>query len=228
MSEQNFDLIAREYDAALPAHVVEHYLAKRVGYIVDNCPPGDALDVGCGTGALAGRLASSGFRVTGLDPSQGMLDVMAETEPSVRRVRGDGAQLPFDDGSFDLTLTVAALHHIADPEAVHRTLTEMVRVTRAGGRIVIWDHNPRNPYWKSLMARVPQDDGSERLVPEAEIERGLRDGGAEILSSRQLGLVPDFAPPAMLGAAAALERLAERAPLARRLCAHNVVLARKP
>ena len=77
------------------------------------------------------------------------------------------------------------------------------------------------------MARVPQDDGSERLVSQAEIESGLREGGAEILSSRQLGLVPDFVPPAMLGAAARLEAAAERTPLVRRLCAHNVVLARR-
>jgi SAM-dependent methyltransferase len=227
VSEENFDLIAEQYDEALPAHVVEHYLAKRVDYIVENCPPGRALDVGCGTGALAGRLARSGFDVTGIDPSQGMLDVMAESEPEVRSVRGDGTQLPFDDESFDLTLTVAALHHIADPDAVRKTLAEMARVTRVDGRLVIWDHNPRNPYWKSLMARVPQDDGSERLVPEAEIERGLSEGGAEILSSRQLGLVPDFVPPALLGGSAALERAAERTPLLRRLCAHNVVLARK-
>jgi SAM-dependent methyltransferase len=227
VSEENFDLIAREYDEALPAHVVEHYLAKRVRYIGENCAPGRALDVGCGTGALAGRLSRSGFTVTGIDPSQGMLDVMAESEPEVKGVRGDGAELPFEDGSFDVALTVAALHHIADPDAVRRTLVEMARVTRAGGRLVIWDHNPRNPYWKNLMARVPQDDGSERLVSQAEIESGLREGGAEILSSRQLGLVPDFVPPAMLGAARALEGVAERAPLARRLCAHNVVLARK-
>ncbi len=226
MSEENFDLIAREYDEALPAHVVEHYLGKRVDYVVEHCPPGRALDVGCGTGVLAGRLSRAGFEMTGIDPSQGMLDVMAESEPQVSGVRGDGAELPFDDQSFDLTLTVAALHHIADPDAVRRTLVEMARVTRVGGRLVIWDHNPRNPYWKNLMARVPQDDGSERLVSEAEIEGGLREGGAEILSSRQLGLVPDFVPPAMLGAAVRFEAVAERTPLVRRLCAHNVVLAR--
>lgn len=227
MSEENFDLIAEHYDEALPAHVVEHYLAKRVAYITENCAPGKALDVGCGTGVLAGRLSRSGFTVTGIDPSQGMLDVMAESEPAVSGVRGDGASLPFEDGSFDVALTVAALHHIADPDAVRRTLVEMARVTRVGGRLVIWDHNPRNPYWQNLMARVPQDDGSERLVSEAEIEAGLRAGGAKILSSRQLGLVPDFVPPAMLGAAAAVESVAERAPLVRRLCAHNVVLARR-
>jgi SAM-dependent methyltransferase len=155
-----------------------------------------------------------------------MLDVMAKTEPTVTGVRGDGAELPFGDDSFDLVTTIAALHHIADPHAVRSTLKEMARVTRPGGRIVVWDHNPRNPYWRSLMKRVPQDDGSERLIPEAEVLGGLRAGGAEIISSEVLGLVPEFVPPAMMGAARVGERLAERTPGLRRLCAHNVVLAR--
>lgn len=227
MSEKNFDLIAREYDDSLPPHVVRHYLDKRVAYILENCPRGRALDVGCGTGVLAGRLAGAGFDVTGLDPSQGMLDVMAETEPEVTGVRGDGAELPFGEAEFDVVTTVAALHHIADPAAVHATLGEMARVTCPGGRIVVWDHNPRNPYWRNLMKRVPQDDGSERLIAEEEVVRGLRDGGAEIVSSRQLGLVPDFVPPSLLGAMQRGERLAERTPGLRRLCAHNVVLARR-
>ncbi len=228
MSEENFDRIAHEYDEALPAHVVEHYLAKRVRYIAEHCPPpGRALDVGCGTGVLAGRLSRSGFTVTGLDPSQGMLDVMTESEPEVEGVRGEGTELPFEDESFDLATVVAALHHVADPDAVRATLIEMVRVTRPGGRIVVWDHNPRNPYWRNLMARVPQDDGSERLIPEAEIVGALRHGGAQILSSSQLGLVPDFVPLALLGVARAGERLVERVPGLRRLCAHNVVLARR-
>ncbi len=80
-------------------------------------------------------------------------------------------------GSFDLVLTVAALHHIADPVAVRATLAEMVRVCRPGGRIVVWDHNPRNPDWKLLMARVPQDDGTERLIGEREVLDGIRSGG---------------------------------------------------
>ena len=102
----------------------------------------------------------------------------------------------------------------------------MARVTRPDGRIVIWDHNPRNPYWKFLMERVPQDDGSERLIPEEEIVSALRAGGAEILGSSQLGLVPDFVPPPLLGAARAGEWVVERVPGLRRLCAHNVILAR--
>jgi ubiquinone/menaquinone biosynthesis C-methylase UbiE len=225
VSRSHFDVIAGEYDASLPAHVVEHYLTKRERYVLARCPPGRGLDVGCGTGALAARLAAAGYAMTGADPSEGMLAVLRSRAPAVAAVRASGVALPFDDGTFDVVLSVATMHHIADPADVRATLTEMVRVARPGGRILVWDHNPRNPYWKRLMARVPQHTGEERLIPEAEVVGGLRAGGAEILRSEPLGLVPDFVPPRALPPAALAERVVERTPLVRRLCAHNVVLA---
>jgi len=228
MSSSHFDEIAGLYDESLPAHVVEHYLRKRVRYVVEMCPPGKALDVGCGTGVLASRLARAGYAMTGVDPSPGMLEILRSRTPGLVAVEGSGTALPFDDDGFDLVLSVATFHHIADPGDVRRTLAEMVRVARPGGRILVWDHNPRNPYWGRLMARVPQDTGEERLIPEAEVLDGLRAGGAQIVRSDQLGLVPEFVPPAGLRAAAAVERGVERTPLIRWLGAHNVVLAAKP
>lgn len=226
-TSQHFDEIAHEYDESLPPHVVEHYLAKRVAFVRELMPSGKILDVGCGTGVLAGRLAAAGYDVTGVDPSAGMLEHVGESGDGVEAVLGDATDLPFDEGTFDLTMCVAVMHHVADPEAVHRSLGEMVRVTRPGGLVLVWDHNPRNPYWKNLMARVPQDDGSERLIPEAEVIDGLVEGGASVVSSDQLGLVPDFVPPRLLGLAAGAERVTERIPGLRRLCAHNVVIARR-
>ena len=228
MTEETFDRIAHEYDEAFAPHIVEHYLDKRVAYIRDHCGSGRVLDVGCGTGILAARLAGVGFDVTGLDPSHGMLEVMGESGPPSPRVRGDGAALPFASGSFDVAVTVAALHHVASVEGVRQTLIEMVRVVRPGGHVVVWDHNPRNPYWKILMEKVPQDDGSERLVPEAEVLDGLAAGGAVIVGSSQLGLVPDFLPKSLLRPTQVVEKVVERTPGLRRLCAHNVVLARRP
>jgi SAM-dependent methyltransferase len=227
VSDSHFDSIATVYDESLPAHVVEHYLRKRTAFITGTCPPGPALDVGCGTGALAERLAGCGYEMTGIDPSDGMLQILRRRCPAVRAIKASGTSLPFEDDSFDLVLTVATLHHIADPEPVGQTLAEMVRVLRPAGRIVVWDHNPRNPYWGRLMARVPQDTGEERLIGEQELVSGLRAAGARILASRQLGLVPDFTPAALLGAAAALERAFERTPSVSRLAAHNVVVASK-
>lgn len=227
MSVSHFDAIAGEYDETLPAHIVEHYLTKRTRYILAHCPRGSGLDVGCGTGTLAARLVAAGLRMTGADPSTGMLEVMRRRAPEVAAVEASGTALPFADDSFDLVLTVAALHHIADAGAVRQTLGEMTRVATPGGRIIVWDHNPRNPYWRHLMARVPQDTGDERLVPEAEVLAGLRAAGARILRSDQLGVVPDFTPPRALYAAAQLERVFERVPVLHRLAAHNVILATK-
>ena len=77
-------------------------------------------------------------------------------------------------------------------------LAEMVRVTRPGGRILVWDHNPLNRYWPLLMRRVPQDNGSERLVPMAELTAGLEGVGATVLRAERLGFMPEFVPRRLL------------------------------
>jgi len=228
MTATHFDSVADVYDESLPAHVVEHYLAKRTAFVLEHCPRGKALDVGCGTGVLAARLADAGYAMSGADPSGGMLDHLRRRRPDITAVQASGTDLPFEPDSFDVVLSVATFHHIAEPGAVRDTLAEMVRVCRPDGRVLIWDHNPRNPYWRVLMKRVPQDTGDERLIPEAEILAGLQAAGAQILSSAQFGLVPDFVPPRALPIAARLERRVERTRLIRRLGAHNVVLATKP
>jgi SAM-dependent methyltransferase len=229
MTETHFDDVAAVYDETLPGHVIEHYIEKRARFVTEaSPPPGRVLDVGCGTGVLADRLAGSGYEVVGLDPSEGMLDVMRERAPQVEAVHGSGTEMPFEDGEFDLSLSVATMHHIADRDLVQSALQEMVRVVKPGGRILVWDHNPRNPYWPYLMKRVPQDSGEERLVDLGELLAGLEAGGARPVQVEQLGLVPDFTPRRLLRPAAALERAAEHTPVLRRRCAHNVVLAEKP
>ncbi len=225
--QTDFDAIAEAYDQSLPAHVVEHYLRKRLAFIREHTEPGPALDLGSGTGLLAERVAAAGYGVVALDQSRGMLGQLRRRRPGFPAVVAGGEALPFGDGVFDLTYCVAVMHHVAEPAAVRRTLAEMARVTRPGGRVIVWDHNPRNPYWPLLMARVPQDTGAERLIPEAEIVAGLGAGGARPITRAQLGLVPDFAPPALMPLVATLERAVEAVPGLRRLCAHNVVLAVK-
>ena len=106
--------------------------------------------------------------------------------------------MPFDDGEFDLSVSVATMHHIADPDSVRRALAEMVRVVRPGGKVIVWDHNPRNPYWPYLMKRVPQDRGDERLVGVDELSTGSAGAGRSPYRSPQLGMVPDFVPERLL------------------------------
>jgi SAM-dependent methyltransferase len=223
----DFDAIADIYDGVFPPHVQEHYLQRRVRYIRQHAPAATAIDVGAGTGILAERLADAGMDVVALDPFPGMLEQLRRRRPGVQTVVAHGEAIPFPDNNFDLAYSVAVMHHIADPGKVRRTLAEMVRVTRPGGRIVIWDHNPRNPYWPNLMKRVPQDVGSERLASMEELLAGLTAAGATIVRAERLGMMPEFMPQALLPVAALLERGVEATPGLRSYCAHNVVVASK-
>jgi ubiquinone/menaquinone biosynthesis C-methylase UbiE len=224
-----YDGVAPHYDDAIPRHVAQHYLRKRVALVGEYVPPGaKVLDVGCGTGTLAAALRAAGYAVYGVDQSAGMLGQMGRSARGTP-VAGLCQGLPFGDGGFDLAITVATLHHITDPHRIAETIGEMCRVTRAGGHVVIWDHNPNNPYWPILMKRVPQDTGEERLVPQAEIVGDLRASGiAETqIRARRSGLMPDFTPPRLVKVVALVEAVVERVPGLNIFCAHNVVVAHK-
>ena len=229
VEQTNFDAIAGIYDAVFPPHIIEHYLRRRASYVLRQAAAQgqSALDVGAGTGLLAERLSDLGLGVVALDPFPQMLGQLRQRRPDIETVVAHGDDIPFPDDVFDLTYSVAVMHHIAEPSQLRRTLSEMVRVTRPGGRILVWDHNPLNPYWSLLMRRVPQDTGAERLVPLPELAAGLQEAGADILCTERLGLMPEFVPRWLLGPAAAIERAVEATPGLRCFCAHNVVLAIK-
>ncbi len=226
-NQTDFDTVADAYDDSLPHHVMDHYLDKRAEFIRRHVAPGRVVDVGCGTGVLAARLSDDGYDVTGVDPFRGMLKYLKKRRPGIDAVHAFGQRLPFGDDSFDLAYCVAVMHHVADPEAVRETVLEMTRVTKPGGHILIWDHNPRNPYWPILMKRVPQDTGAERLIPEKEFLEALHAGGAKPIVVQPHSLIPDFAPRRLMPLAIRTESIVERAPLLNRLCAHNVILAVK-
>lgn len=94
------------------------------------------LDVGTGTGAMAraaARLVGSSGRVTGIDPSPGMLRE-ATRRHAMAMTRGIAEALPFRDAAFDAVSMGYALRYLADLPA---TLAECLRVLRPGGRLVV-------------------------------------------------------------------------------------------
>ncbi len=112
--------------------------------IASACPSGDVLDVGCGPGHLAIRLAALNpeLRVTGLDISPAMVERAvwhARQSGLADRVRfqvGDVQAMPFPEGQFDLVVSTFSLHHWEDPV---RGLAEIHRVLRPGGQARIYD-----------------------------------------------------------------------------------------
>lgn len=227
MSEDRFGQIADVYDQTIPPHIAQHYLRKRVAFIGRLIKGGLVLDVGCGTGRLAGELEERGFRVVGVDSSKGMLGQMSKGKRGIP-VQGVSTSLPFKSDKFDLVVSIAVFHHLIYKKRVAETIREMARVARPGGKILIWDHNPLNPYWPIFMKRLPQDSGRERLVYLKEILGDLSKSRSIVkVKAQKLGFVADFIPESLLPIFKILELCLEKLPLVRRILAHNVVVAQK-
>jgi ubiquinone/menaquinone biosynthesis C-methylase UbiE len=108
---------------------------------LSGCPEGgDLLDVPCGFGRHSLPLARAGYRVTGVDRSQVLLDEAARRAAGERGpelVRADYRELPFRDAGFDAALNLfSSLGYLGDEEDT-RVLAEIRRVLRPEGRLVI-------------------------------------------------------------------------------------------
>jgi SAM-dependent methyltransferase len=111
--------------------------------VPDAC--GAAVDVGCGDGLLAGKLAARCAAVTGIDRDARIIEVAkarGRAVPGVREVsgvsevrfvRGDFLGYPFADASFDFACANTALHHMDFGAA----LAKMARILRPGGRLAV-------------------------------------------------------------------------------------------
>ena len=123
-----YDAWAPHYDS--PDNAIFAVEESVVWPLLGSLPPGDALDVACGTGRHAGRLASLGHRVSGVDASPGMLEVARRNVPGVGFTLGDVHALPVADASVDLVTYGLALCHVEEMEPV---FAELARVLRPGG-----------------------------------------------------------------------------------------------
>jgi ubiquinone/menaquinone biosynthesis C-methylase UbiE len=100
---------------------------------------GDVLELGCGTGHLQRALARTAetARAVGIDASPQMLAItrrrLAHDDLSMRLVRSIAQALPFSAASFDSVVATFPSEYIVDPV----TLSEVRRVLRPGGRLVI-------------------------------------------------------------------------------------------
>ena len=111
-----------------------HYQPVILGAVPPGCRA--ALDVGCGDGMLAGRLAARCTQVTGIDRDPRMIAVARSRTAGPARVtfiEADFLAHDFAEASFDFVCANTSLHHMDFAAA----LTAMARVLRPGGRLAV-------------------------------------------------------------------------------------------
>ena len=106
-------------------------------------PPADAciLDLGCGTGQLAARLAQRvpHGTVLGVDPAEEMIRVARRRHRRRDNLRfevGSSEAIPADAGAFDVVASTISFHHWTRPA---ESLRDIARVLRPNGRVLILD-----------------------------------------------------------------------------------------
>lgn len=130
------------------------------------------LDIAAGTGSSSRPLADAGANVTPLDFSKGMLDAGRKRHPDLNFTQGDALNLPFTDGEFDVTTISFGLRNTANTQSA---LREALRVTKAGGRIVVVEFSQptnfifRTIYMRYLMRALPPIARRVASNPEAYV-----------------------------------------------------------
>ena len=106
-------------------------------------PGTSVLDVACGAGQTAIPMSRAGAKVTGVDIATNLIEqarARAQAENlDARFEEGDAEMLPFEDGSFDIVLSLIGAMFAPRPE---RVAAELKRVLRPGGKIVMGNWTP--------------------------------------------------------------------------------------
>ncbi|MGD9803350.1 MAG: class I SAM-dependent methyltransferase [Hyphomicrobiaceae bacterium] len=132
------------------------------------------LDVACGPGIVTRALAHQAREVVAFDLTPKMLEKAKERcaaagLSNVAFKEGSATALPFKDGEFDVVVTRLSFHHFSEPSAA---LSEMLRVLRPGGTIVVADVvSSENPAKSELQnaIEVLRDPSHVRMLPASEL-----------------------------------------------------------
>jgi len=167
---------------------------------------GRVLEIGVGTGQSFPHYPEV-EEIVGIEPSEPMLRRArrraADCGREVKLVEGPAEQLPFEDGSFDTVISMTVLCSVDDPE---RSLQEIRRVLRSGGRFRFAEHvrsaDPKKARWQDRLER-PWRFLAGGCHPNRRTLQAIESAGFEVteLEQGELPGLPRLVGPYVMGTA---------------------------
>lgn len=231
MEEQEFDQFADEYyqqhkdTIRITGEEPEYFARYKIVDIRDEAAksgiPANCriIDFGCGIGNSIPYFREF-FPQADLncaDVSVKSMDLAAKRYPGAETfLQISKTAIPAEAGSFDIAFSACVFHHIDHDDHVH-WLGEMRRVTRPGGLLIIYEHNPYNPLTRRAVDTCPFDINARLLTARQLIDRVTQAGWGSARAEYRVFL------PRPLAALRGLERFLKPVPLG----AQYYVAARK-
>jgi len=211
---EEFDHYARNYSGGME-NPIKNLFGKNLGQFIEikakwlmenlskfplkSLKETKLIDYGCGDGTFIKILKKLGFtgKLEGCDISQKMLEIAQKhlsdnLDPSPLYLIEKDRKLPFADNYYDIVVACCVLHHIK-PSKRTKLLNELTRITKWGGHIVVFEHNPFNPITQ-LIVRTTKIDRHASLIAAPELQRIMS-------SNKNLGNIRTqyilYVPPAM-------------------------------
>tara|TARA_Y100000310_G_scaffold337898_1_gene426147 strand:+ start:2000 stop:2713 length:714 start_codon:yes stop_codon:yes gene_type:complete len=215
-----YDSSAESYGQAYKSKAGRFFMNKklRTTYRLSNLNKEDkVLEIGCADGCYTFEFAKKGCNITGLDLSEEIIKTANRYNKSrsIKFKVGDVEKLPFDDESFDKIISFSALRYLP---SLDKAFSEIHRVTRKGGVIIIDFPNMLNPWFNYLKPLItggthPHDHSYTTHF----IERKLRKHGFKHIKTKTILFTPKIVPNNLSFLFEITDNLLEKLPLINRL-----------
>lgn len=190
-----FDLLADEYrtvhekNIAITGEGPEYFAEYKIADLLSSIeslkrPSASIVDFGCGIGNSVPffRTYFPSSKLTCADVSSRSIEIARERFPGNEAYALIDDMIPLPDESQDITFSACVFHHIPHEQHVH-WLSELLRITRPGGILAIYEHNPLNPLTVKAVNTCPLDVNAKLIRAGIMRQRAL-EGGWDIANVR--------------------------------------------
>lgn len=144
----DYDRIAGEFDTSRQYNWPEFQSLDDI--LFENM---EIADIGCGNGRLNKYLETKlkNYNYTGVEKSKKLLTLAQKNNPNQKFIEGDILSIPLKDNKFQLTASIAVIHHLPSPNLRKKSIEELERITEKNGKVFLTVWNLNQPKYKKYL-----------------------------------------------------------------------------